>query len=570
MNYSHIIGPQLRCASPIAAVATPDRERPWVQSNVERSPAQISEECPFKPKPTLTPSAPHRLGVLLRHVATLAKERPGAFMLGKQPFPSVPHIHADTPFGHKNFTPELAAKCEAAAQKNPNGIVTFWLGPILVVYIANKKARDLAIQEEHLGVIHQNAADFLSVISGGNRVMHGFPAFQPRDSKTYQYQRAHLKDRFDGGAEDRLPKIIAKGEAFFRKSVGKTFELREFLTALVLCTSSELVDLPWSMEHLLPKYKDTIARLAQYGISDSRDKVYEQQLYDLFMTIFRHNFEHLKNADPKINLIRAIFVSRGVNFPLDIKEFEKLPADQRMDLAANILSILIGAKVHSTMNSLNWAWARLLKDHATRDKLAELVKNISPEELSSIEIFDKSGKLGLLTEYILDNIAKYPTFGHQSFIVPKPYKLILKNGTSIQLPAHSFIFVNYKACNDSNAELATAQQFQEALKAKKTVSHFVHGQLTASFGGSRLHEGNTATRTCPGAPTSIFEQIILTALMLQHFDIVGTNISLEQDPRCFPVIGRKSGDENGSGTKETIILIPRMDNKAPMPILSKL
>src|SRR5437868_13443219 len=101
----------------------------------------------------------------------------------------------------------------------------------------------------------------------------------------------------------------------------------------------------------------------------------------------------------------------------------------------------------------------------------------------------------------------------------------------------SFIVTNYIQCNRSEKKLFSADTFSESLNEKSTIGRFVTDEKVASFGGSKTSKENAKSRLCPGAKTSLYEQMIMLAILLRDYslELIDANeISCDVDENMFP------------------------------------
>ena len=170
-----------------------------------------------------------------------------------------------------------------------------------------------------------------------------FPDFRPIDSEVYQTQRRFLIRRFHGGAEQWLPEIEKATASFLQHYAEKQGQshhtLREFVTALVLHTSSHLLGLTEvTLDNLYleqAEYRHAIDNVAHYGISERANPALEEMLYKFFLHALRSNFDRILDETQDTNLIRNIFSSMDVEFPQAFDDFDKLPKNIRHDIAMN-------------------------------------------------------------------------------------------------------------------------------------------------------------------------------------------------------------------------------------------
>lgn len=498
-----------------------------------------------------------RLGFDLgSQTATMACRVPGPFLAGQPLNAAIPQVRSCLPLGFPMFNAALATMCTEAARSTINGVAAFWLLSYPVFYVATNDARRRVIAESHIGSVDAATAERLSILSCNNRVMRTFLAFSSRDSTIYSEQRNHLKLRFHWNAKDRLAEIVEYANDFMDAHEGQIINVREFITALVLRTSSRLIDVTdWPLDNLLPKYKNAIARSAKYGICGMGDAVFEDELYSLFMEVLQHNFAHIQASRSDVNLIRNIIETRCGEFPETLAAFEALPEALRYEVAMNFVSVGLGAKVHSTVNTFDWALARLLRDEPRLAALTKLVRAPKDDDFAKLLVnestFNTAGAFASLASWINHNVTLNPPFGHQFFLLSKERPVVLQDGTEVVLPADSFVLVNYVECNRSDPHLQKESKLASLLKENNTLDDMVRGQHVASFGGSVQNDSNHHTRTCPAARTSLLEQDVVLSLLLRKFDVVADGVELDEDPNLHPLLSRMSvGD---------IVLEPRRD-----------
>src|SRR3990167_80196 len=350
----------------------------------------------------------------------------------------IPHVSASTPFGHLSFIGEKSNEFTAAALKTTNGIATFWSGPFPVLYVASNAARRVLVRESHVGIVDKASGEYLNWLSGGNQVMGTFPDFRPIDSDTYKVQRAFLLKRFHGGAKQRLPEIANATSMFLQQYAAEHGKhprpLRELITALSLHTSSHLLGLTQvTLDQLYfeqPAYRDAIERVAKYGISERADYALETVLYQLFLQVLQRNFEQIRDETPETNLIRNIFASMDVEFPQEFYDFYQLANDIQLSIAMNFAATGLGAMVHSTANTLDWAVARLLNNQHKMDELVQLMATHKHLALTEEGIFDKTGPLFPVGEWVLHNVFLYPPFSHEFFHNKKAFVATLPDASN--------------------------------------------------------------------------------------------------------------------------------------------
>ncbi len=461
----------------------------------------------------------------------------------------VPHVRSFNPLGHLRFTSQKADALTAAALKTSNGIATFWMGPFPVLYVVSNEARHILVRESHIGIINEESADYLHWLSRGNHVMTTFPDFRSIESETYKIQRRFLMNRFHGGANQRLSEIektaIIFLKNYYQKNVENSCSLRELITALVLHTSSYLLGLT---QHTLDNlyfesvaYRNAIDNVAQYGISKRINVDLEQTLYDFFVKTCERNFDQIFSETSEVNLIKNIFDSMNVDFPKEWVDFYQLPKNIRHAIAMNFASTGLGAMVHSTANTLDWAMARLLKEHHRWHEFQQLMLKFKNIDLTQEGVFDKAGPLFPIGEWVLHNVFLYPPFSHEFFLNRQSSDMMLPDGSTINIPRDSFIVVNYTQCNRSEIQMRTLNHFSESLHEKSTTSRFILDERVASFGGSKVNKENNKTRICPGAKTSLYEQMIMIAILIRDYSLELTDskeISCEVDLSKHPLCAR--------------------------------
>lgn len=231
-----------------------------------------------------------------------------------------------------------------------------------------------------------------------------------------------------------------------------------------------------------------------------------------------------------------------LEFPQEIDDFLLLPNSVRHDIAMNFAATGLGAMVHSTANTLDWALARLLNKQDKLDELIQLMSKNRGLDLTQEDIFDKNGALFPVCEWVLHNAFLYPTFSHEFFLNRKPYQATLTDGLIINVPSMSFIVVNYLQCNRSNEKMNSSKTFSDCLSEKSTTGRFIMDENVASFGGGRISRDNPNSRICPGAKTSLYEQMIIIAILLRDFTFESVNsnkiicdVDRSKHPLCMRV-----------------------------------
>lgn len=465
-------------------------------------------------------------------------------------YSNVPHVYADSPLGHLSADAALMKKLVAAAEKNEDGIASCWLGPVAITYVVLNKTRLEVVKEHILGIIDANAHQRLQRLFLGNNVMCTFPDFRPIDSPTYQAQRKFLQTRFYGQTSDLLPLVQTVVKNFLVKHANgyknTPLSLREFITRLVLHSSSHLLGLskfPLDSEYFIQRgVLDLVSSVARYGISKDFDKDFESKLNILFQEILRANFDQIKRETSRENLIRNIFESMNVDFPKNLNDIDTISPEVFHEIAMNFASTGLGAMVHSTTSTLDWAVARLLSHDAGDDLLAlkALVRSQRHIDLSKPEHYNKNGALFLLSEWVMHNVFLYPAFREQFFLNTQDYPVTLPNcDKQMVIPRNTFVVVNYQECNRGQESLKGSQAFCNSLANENTVSSFILDKRNAAFGGSARGK----TRKCPGAKIALYEQMISIALILQDYDLElspNAPLSLAVDDSMYPLLARSA------------------------------
>lgn len=459
---------------------------------------------------------------------------PTSSLIGGPIIPGVSHISSQRPWGYTGFL-QATDKLIKAAEKE--GLVTYWVGPFPVIYVTHHHIRNALIHESHVGVVDAQSEKFLHVMSKDNGVMKGFILYKSHSSETYRVQRQFLQNNFDGGAKNKLPTIVKVTEEFLenysKKYSDKEISLQSFITLLVLNTSSHLLGLT---EYTLDQdylhdsaYKKIIQRTAGYGVGEIRDPQFEENIYKFFIRIFKFNFSELLRTEN--NAFKNIFSSLDIPFPVDYAKFLEIPKHIRYKIAMNFAATGVGAMVHSTASTLDWAMAYLLNNPVKLNELTELIANYQGD-FSNTGIFDKyiaedqPGELFPITEWVLHNVFLRPPFSHEFFRTSKAFEAVIEENpdgtakTTLKIPSNAFIVVNYPECNLNNKNFNTEKKFSESLENQDTIGKFMKNRDIASFGGSVPKKNAKVTRICPAAKTSLYEQVIMIALILRYYSIV--------------------------------------------------
>lgn len=465
----------------------------------------------------------------------------------------LPHVRGSTPLGLLGFRRESTLALTKAANSSPQGVATGWVGPWPVVYITSNDTRLKVILEERLGIVDERSAEFLKWLSNNNQIMGTFPAFRAIHSDIYDVERKFLLKRFHGGAKQRLADIEKATTAFLKayseQQGDRPVRLRQLLTLLVLHTSSHLLGLTQSTLDTLyniPAFQEAIDSVALNGISQRANPALQDALYLLFLKTLEDNFTVIQASTAETNYIQHLFAALGQPFPASFADFHQLPADFRREIAMNFASTGLGAMVHSTANTLDWAVARLIKDKTKCDKLTELMANQANLDLTQESLFDKNGRLFPIGEWVLHTVYLYPPFAHQFFPNATAFDVELADNFTINIPANSFVVVNYGECNRSNEAMHSATTFADNLSEESTTGRFIMNPDVASFGGSRGDKTFKKSRICPGAKTSLLEQMIMIARILKDYSLTvseGSEISVEPDPQMHPLCVRKNEGE---------------------------
>jgi len=469
----------------------------------------------------------------------------GSFFGLRPILPGIPHVRGNM-LGLTTFTPEVCQKLTKAAEKT--GIATYWAGPMPMIYVTSNQVRRALVREAHIGSCDQQSAELLKTIVGNNNVMCHFPSFMNIQSDTYLMQRKFLFSRFTIKSRERLAGIASEVDAFLKEATKKdvnSCNLREFVTELILHTSSHLLGLTdCTLDKIYldnPGYRETIVKVAHYGISESYDPEFEKKLEQIFLDIFEKNFTSITNGTVDNNLIRNIFASMALDFPKTFKDFFLLPKETQHVIAMNFAATGLGGLFHSTTNTLDLALARLLKNPAKLAELTKLMASHKDIDISSEAAYDKTGPFFPIAEWVLHNVFLYPPFSHSFYLNRESFTVTLDNGTEIVIPSMSFTVVNYIECNRSNEKLISEETFSDNLKSKFTTGDFIHNPQVASFGGSKIDSHNNHSRSCPGAKTSLYEQMIIIVLLLRDYNLTSDDseeISCEIDPSQHPICSR--------------------------------
>lgn len=465
----------------------------------------------------------------------------------------LPHVRGNTPLGLLGFSRDSTMALTKAAQSSTKGVATGWVGPWPVVYITSNDARLKVILEERLGIADEHSAQFLKWLSNNNEVMGTFPAFRSIHSDIYDVERKFLLKRFHGGAKQRLADIDTATSSFLKayseQQADRPVQLRHLITLLVLHTSSHLLGLTQSTLDTLyrnPQFREAIDSVARNGISQRANPALQDALYLLFLKTLEDNFTVIQAATAETNYIQHLFAALGQPFPTTFADFHHLPADFRREIAMNFASTGLGAMVHSTANTLDWAVARLVKDQTKYQALTALLANQAALDLTQESLFDKNGTLFPIGEWVLHTVFLYPPFSHQFFPNTTAFDVALAEDFTINIPANSFVVVNYGECNRSNETMYSATTFADHLSNEATTGRFIMNPDVASFGGSRGDKTFKKSRICPGAKTSLLEQMIIIARLLKDYSLVlseGSELSVDPDPDMHPLCVRKNEGE---------------------------
>jgi cytochrome P450 len=453
----------------------------------------------------------------------------------------VPHLRSRRLFGFPKVDELTARRLEKLANSK-DGLATFWMGPYPAFYVTSNEMRSALVRESHVGHVDDASVNQTRKWMNNNHVMLAFPVFQNIHSSTYQIQRKFLINKYTVQAASSLPRISEVAENYLEEIRGNILNLKRFSLGLVMRTSSELLGLhDWPLDKLLehPEKTSAIERVAHYLITENGDAEYEEKLYEIFCEIFSRNFESLSKYSNDANLLRNIFKSRGVDFPETLGSFHALDKVTKHAIAMNFIATAIGGMVHSTSNSLDWAIARLLVNTEMKEKFILLLRSNPHLPIHSADLYDQTEVFGPICEWILENVFINPTFSHELYSVRKSQQVTLPNGKKLQFPSKSIIIVNYKSCNLNEQELN--KDFKNCLSKTATTSRFIHDPKNASFGGSRMTQSSPKSRICPGAKTSLLEQMVLLSCLLRNFEL-STEVPMDTsvDPRGFPLRERVS------------------------------
>jgi cytochrome P450 len=462
----------------------------------------------------------------------------------------IPHVPGWPLIGHTSFTQATSKKLTQKAFPHVTGVTSYCPGPAFsAVFVATNEARQRIIRESQIGILDDEAADFDYALFEKNNTRKSF--FRPLNSTQYQQLRSFLLRRFFHGADERLPSMVKNTSAFlktFHTTQKNPLQLREFITLLVLHTSSHLLGLSdTTLDTLVleqEKFLEAINKVAKYGIVEKGNPEFEKILYQFFLRVFESNFKAIASETEENNFIRAIFYALDVPFPKSFDSFLKLAPEIQHEIAMTFSSIGLGAMVHSTVNSFDWALATLLKDNKKLNELIALMAKHPEVDLCDESVYHKEGVLFPIAEWVMHNVFLRPTFSHELFPVLKPHDVTLPDKSKLSLPKKSLIVVNYEQCNRSTPEMISASTFAEHLSESKTIDRFIQDKRVASFGGSK--------RLCPGAKTSLLEQMIMLAIMLRDFSlqlIDANKTSLDKDPKQFPLCTRQNTGKIALGTK---------------------
>lgn len=455
-------------------------------------------------------------------------------------FPQIPHISSYYPWGHHRFRIDDAQYFSDIAKQNPNGLLTLWFGNTPVIYVTNNETRISLVQESKIGVVNEAARSDLIDMFGHNNIMGTFLAFQPIDSEIHKQQRLFLLRRFSLNATELLPMVQESVNTFLQTHSQQTLPLRNFVTALVLHVSGQLLGIgEWDLaEKYLsdPDLRKTFESLARYGISQDANPELEYRLYQVFADTFQSNFDYIHKQTSSNSLLHIIFESRMIPFPESYSDFVNLDADLRHLIAMNFISIGLGGMVHSTANSIDWALATLLKHPEKLSEFQNLLRE-TDVDFTDGTVFEKSGPLFPIGQWVLYNVFLHPPFSHQFFFSQELYQAELPDGSILEIPPKTLIIVNYRECNLTNSLAPSLEEFREQLSETDTTWKFMRSpKMTASFGGSAKGK----TRVCPAAKVSLYEQMIVIATLLKSFSIRQESLSLEVNPEPFPIWSRRN------------------------------
>jgi len=476
------------------------------------------------------------------------------FFSGNNIFPGIPHFNGNAFLGSLGFDSDKAEELSKVAMKTRNGIASYWSGPFLpALYVVSNDSRRALVQEAHVGSINKYAEDYLSWLTGDNGAMINFLAFTSINSTRYKLPRKFLMRFFHANAKNRIPEIDIATKNYLKQYTldqrNNTRSLREFISLLVLNTSSQMLGLTGcTLDKLYlenQRYRYAIDNVAQYEISETIKPEFEEILFNLFCEILKRNFDEISIGNKDEDFIQCVFESRSLLFPKKYEDFFNLPKKEQYAISMVFVSVMLGGLIHSTINSLDWALARLFKDASKFTELIELMKRHADLDLTCEKNFDKSGSLAKLSEWVLQNVYLYPTFSHQFFFNSKPLAETLPDKNKISIPARSVIIVNYLKCNIFNKNIDT-NNFAKSLSDDSTIGKFVMNKEVSSFGGSKISKDNKKSRICPGAKTSLYEQMVIIARLLRDYNLKlsdSKQLSCDIDNDKFPLCSRK---ETGS------------------------
>ncbi len=472
---------------------------------------------------------------------------PVSYFTGSRIFSDVPHYSGGI-LGCTTFNANLTDALTAEALKARGGLVTYWAGPFLpVLYVVSNADRLAIVKESHLGSINNESASYLSWLTRENNVMANFLAFMQVDSPSYKAQREFLMKFFHAGVKYRLPGIDKATKDYLCKyseeNTDKPRSLREFITLLVLYVSSHTLGLTkCTLNELYLENQDfceAIDEVALYGISEKGNALLEEKLYRLFYKIIEKNFDSISANKEDECFIKCIFRSVNLSFPKKFEDFKALQYEIRNKLAYLFVSTAIGGFVHSTVNTLDWALARLLNNQKQFNLILQQVEKYSEGDFSQEAIFEKGGDLFELSKWVLHNVFLYPPFSHQFFYNSKAYDVKLPNDSKLTIPAGMMVVVNYQKCNELQKDMKDEKGFASELSSQATVGRFVSNKKVASFGGSAIDKDNKVSRVCPGAKTALNGQMVMLANLISGYKVMLENsISCVVDRRAHPLCTR--------------------------------
>lgn len=469
------------------------------------------------------------------------------FFTGKPILAGVPHLKGGVLGHHIHFNADLTDRLVAEANKTPLGIVTYWATPFApALYVKNNQARLAIIKESQIGSICDQSENYLRWMVAGNNVMINFLAFMNVNSQRYREQRRFLLKFFHSGAGKRMLLLDETTKDFLSNYSTKygtePRSLRQFIMLLVLHTSSQMLGLTeCGLDTLYwqnPVYRDAIEKVVQYGISERGKPELEKILFSLFLKIFEINFDVISALSPENNFIECIFDSFKIRFPHQFGDFHKLSADVQHSIAMTFIAVALAGIVHSTVNSLDWALARLIKNKDKLDELTQLMKEHRDIDLTDEWIFDKQGPLFKLAEWVLHSVFLYPSFAHEFFYSKNSFHFTIPNHDSYKLPNGMLIVVNYFACNRGDTLMVSPETFSNNLAEKSTTARFMRDPRVASFGGSQCDK---KSRICPGGKTALLENMIILGELLKMEclqSIDEKTISAEIDRNTHPLCSR--------------------------------